>query len=175
MTAKASELPLGLEAQHMRVKHGFLWFRRGLLVILVGLCVAALANVFGQRQTTTTLSSGAATLTVDTPQRLRSGLIFTSRYTVVPRRKLQDMRLVLAPDWWRGMTLNAEAPQPSSEDSNSTGVILDYGQIDAGDTMNVWISWQTNPTTYGARDETVYLYDGTTQLIRMPLNLVIFP
>lgn len=171
----ADGLPFGIEDRHRAPRTEWLWPRRVLLVVLTAVLVAALANVFGQRQTITTVDASAAALTVDSPERLRGGLIFTSRYTVLAHQPIQDLRLVLAPGWWHGMTLNAEAPNPGSEGSNSLGVVLDYGQINAGQSIDSWISWQVNPTTYGIRDETVYVFDGARLLLQMPRTLVIFP
>ncbi len=142
---------------------------------MAALCGLALANVFGQRETTTRADSSTASLTVDSPDHLRGGLMFTSNYVIAAHSTIHDARLVLAPGWWNGMTLNAEAPQASSDASNAHGVIFDYGQLNAGDTTPIWISWQVNPTTFGYRDTTVWLYDGSQLLVTLPRSVVVFP
>jgi hypothetical protein len=39
----------------------------------------------------------------------------------------------------------------------------------------VWISWQTNPTTFGRRSQDVALYDGGTELMTVHRTLTVFP
>ena len=51
------------------------WVRRGVLVVFVALIALGLANVFGQRATTSSAAGAAAELTVEAPSRLRGGLL----------------------------------------------------------------------------------------------------
>src|SRR5207247_9351148 len=116
---------------------------RGLGVRLVALvCVLGLGNLFGQGWTWTRVDGSAASLTVNSPEHLRGGLVFTSEVTVIAHRRLADAQVHLSSDWFRGMTFNGIAPEPESMSSTGDTVTLDYGPIDAGQSMPFWISWQ---------------------------------
>lgn len=169
-------LPLGLDRdRHVERSRHSPWPRRVALVLMAAFCALGLANVFGQVASVSRAGGTAASLTVDSPLRLRGGLIFTSVITVDAHRQIQDARLVLSPGWFSGMTLNALSPQSSQDSSTAQGTVFDYGQVDAGVTMPVWISWQTNPTTVGARDQDVLLYDGPTLITAVHRQVVVFP
>jgi len=171
-----TELPLGLDRDaHVDRRRHSPWPRRLALVLMAAFCSLGLANVFGQVSSLSRAGAPSASLSVDSPLRLRGGLIFTSVITVQAHRQLQDARLVLTPGWFSGMTLNAMAPQSSQDSSNDRGTAFDYGRLDAGSSMPVWISWQTNPTTVGARDQDVLLYDGPTLIAAVHRQVVVFP
>src|SRR5205807_10444592 len=123
----AKELPVGLEreAHVLRSRHAP-WPRRVVVVFLAAAVVLALLNTFGQQPTVTTASVASATLTVDSPERLRGGLVFTSEYTVTAHTDIHDAVLLFSAGWWRGMTLNAVAPQPSNESSSAQGISYEY-------------------------------------------------
>jgi len=101
--------------------------------------------------------------------------VFTSEYTVVAHQKLNDAQIRLAPGWFHGMTFNGVAPQPTNQSSGADGVTFDYGPVDAGQSLPFWISWQTNPTTYGFQSQDVILSDGSTQLLSIHRNVLVFP
>jgi hypothetical protein len=169
-------LPVGLDrGDHIERRRHSPWPRRAAVVLMAAFCALGLANVFGQVASVSRAGAPAATLTVDSPLRLRGGLIFTSVVTVEAHRPINDARLVFSPGWFSGMTLNALAPQSSQDFSTAQGTVFDYGQLDAGATMPLWISWQTNPTTVGARDQDVALYDGATLITAVHRQVVVFP
>jgi hypothetical protein len=171
-----TELPSGLDRQvHFERREHTPWPRRVAIVVMSAFVILGLFDVFGQASSVATAAAPAASLSVDSPTRLRGGLIFTSVITLVTRQQLHDARLVLSPDWFNGMTLNAAAPQSSQESSDARGATWDYGQIDAGVITPIWISWQTNPTTVGSRREDVLLYDGPTLILAVHRTVVIFP
>lgn len=169
-------LPAGIDRQrHIELTQHSPWPRRLVVIFLAVFCIAALANVFGQVATVKHADAGEASLTVDSPERLRGGVIFTSVITVVAHQQVQDAKLVLTPGWFNGVTLNAASPQSNQESSNSQGAVWDYGQVDAGVTMPLWISWQVNPTTFGPRDQDVLLYDGDTLVTSVNRTVTVFP
>ncbi len=174
--APQATLPTGLDRErHLHPGGHSPWPRRVTVALLVAFCCLALANTFGQVSSVNSAEAPKASLRVDSPQRLRGGLIFTSVITVATHQQLQDARLVLSPGWFDGMTLNALAPQSSQDSSNAQGVMFDYGQIDANVTTPIWISWQANPTTVGKRVENVELYDGPTLIAAVHRDVVVFP
>ncbi|MFN2583048.1 MAG: hypothetical protein ABR498_09950 [Candidatus Dormibacteria bacterium] len=145
-----------------------------MLTAMGALCLFGLINAFGQQPVITTLSNPTASLTVESPERLRGGLVFTTAITVVAHADVHDAQLLLSKGWWDGMTLNAVAPQSNMETSDARGITFDYGELQPGDTLHVWISWQVNATTVGNRDQNVVLSDGSQQVIAMPRSYTIF-
>ena len=108
------------------------WLRRGTIAIVTAVPVLALANVFGQRPSTSLARSGTATLSVATPSNLRSGLIYQARVTVDAPAGLNDAHLVLSSGWLDGITVNTIEPSVSNETSVDGGLLLSLGKIPAG-------------------------------------------
>jgi hypothetical protein len=142
--------------------------------VLAAMLALALGNVFGQQPGITTASSAAASMTVNSPERLRGGLVFTSEITIYAHSDVHDAQVLLSSGWWHGMTLNAVAPQANNETSDARGVTFDYGEIQPGATLQIFISWQVNPTTVGNHDQDVVLSDGTQPLVAIHRNFTVF-
>jgi len=169
------DLPVGLEREaHVERARHSPWPRRVVIVIALAGIVLALLNTFGQEPVYTSASSSAVSLTVEAPERLRGGLVFTTDFLITAKSDIHDLLVQMSPGWWEGMTLNAVAPQPGNESSSSQGITYEYGELKPGETMHVWISWQTNPTTVGTRDQDVTLLDGSQPLLAMQRAFTIF-
>jgi hypothetical protein len=151
------------------------WTRRILLGLLVGLVLCALLNVFGQRSSTTAASAAGATLAVSAPERLRGGLFFEGRFEIDAHQRIKRPRLVLAPGWTEGMTLNTSVPEPTTEGSRGRSLILGFDPIPAGTQFTFWSQWQVNPVNSGTRSQDVALYDGRTHLASVDRTVTIFP
>src|SRR5207248_2604749 len=109
------DTPLALDRQrHLDREHHSAIYRRLGLSLLAVMCLLGVLNLFGQRSTLTRVDASAASLTVDSPERLRGGLVFTSEITVIAHEKLGDAQVQLSSGWFRGMTFNGVVPQPSS-------------------------------------------------------------
>lgn len=150
-------------------------YRRIGLAALALVVLAALFNVFGQESTTTVASGPAGVLSVESPARLRGGLLFQTRVEVQARRPIAHPKLVLSPGWLEGITQNTVAPSPESESSSAEGLALNFSPLSAGQTLVVWMDWQVNPTTVGRRDEDVELRDGPTPIATVDRTLTVFP
>jgi hypothetical protein len=136
--------------------------------------VLALLNVFGQHATSVSYQSPSASLVINSPGRVRGGLIFTTEIVTTPHHQLHDARLYLDNGWFEAMTLNGVAPQPSTETAQGRWQVWDFGKIPAGTVFHLWISWQTNATNLGRHSQTVALYDGSTQLMTARHALTVF-
>jgi len=168
-------LPFGLErGRHLDRDHSA-WRRRAVVVVMSAFCTLALFNVFGQVAHVDHADGAAASLTVESPERLRGGDIYTTVITVSTHQPVQDVKVLLSPGWFSGFTLNAAAPQSGQDASTVQGDILDYGQLDAGFTMPIWISWQVNPTTVGEKDQDVEILDGSRLLVAVHRSVYVFP
>jgi hypothetical protein len=174
----ATHAPPGLQrSRHLDLqgRSHHVWQRRVGLVIVACLPVLALLNVFGQRAHPVVSSAPTASLTVNSPTRVRGGLIFTSEFVITPHIALKDVRLLLSDGWYQGMTFNGSAPQPSTESAAGDWQILDYGPMTAGTPYPIFISWQTNPTNVGRHSQNVMLDDGKTSILTVHRSLTVFP
>jgi hypothetical protein len=176
--SKKESAPLGLDRgrhQQLQRRTAPVWSRRVALLAVAAIPILGLLNVFGQRAHSIMYRGDGASISIDSPAHVRSGLIFTTRIVIQPTRDLHHARLYLADGWFRGMTYNAIAPQPPTQTSSGRWVILGFGSIPAGQTFPVWISWQANPTNVGRRSQDVELYEGSTRLVTANRTITIFP
>ncbi|HET7745012.1 MAG TPA: hypothetical protein VFK76_09760 [Gaiellaceae bacterium] len=171
------QLPAGLTERNLVL--GRDWRRRLvrylLLGVLAAVILAAVADGTGQRPSTTVGESDAARLSVYSPNRVRGGLLFTTRFEIRARRPLRDATLVLDPGWFEGMQVNSIVPQPRSESSNEGRVTLDLGPVAAGNHVVTFVQFQVNPTNVGRRSQDVRLYDGSRQLVLIRRTVTVFP
>ncbi|HEY1687657.1 MAG TPA: hypothetical protein VGF95_02220 [Solirubrobacteraceae bacterium] len=173
-----AQLPDGLTLERNRGLQGRLrtpWVRRVLLCCVAALPVLALLNVFGQRPSTVSASTPAASLSVTAPTRLRGGLLFEARIKVVPHQEVHHLQLVFDAGWWESMGVNSIKPEPESETSRNGKIVLEYGSWPAGKMLLCWINFQVNPTNVGNRSQNVTLEDSGTTLASVHRSLTIFP
>jgi hypothetical protein len=173
-----SDVPPGIDrARHQDLsgRNRHVWWRRVALTLVAAVPVLGLLNLFGQRAEPGTAQSLAASLQINSPARVRGGLMFTTEIVITPRQQLHDARLYLDDGWFEGMSLNGVSPQPSNQSAQGRWQVWDFGQISAGAAFRLWISWQTNPTNLGRHDHSVALYDGGTQLMTVHRTMTVFP
>jgi hypothetical protein len=151
------------------------WVRRALLGLLGLVLALGLLNAFGQRPSIFTAESPAASLEISSPARLRSGLIFQSRFHIHANREVRQATLVLDPGWLEGMTLNTVEPAPIGEASRDGRLALELGRIPAGDDYLFFLQFQVNPTNVGRRSNDVELYDGGRLLLRLDRTVTVWP
>jgi hypothetical protein len=149
--------------------------RRIVLGVLTVFGILALANVFGQHPATSEASAGFATLKVQSPSRLRGGLIFQTRIEVHARTAIAHPTLVLQHGWFESMSVNSIVPDPQSQSSADGSVRLVYPALRAGQTSTVWIYFQVNPTNVGRRSEDVALEGSTGQRVAVQRSVTVLP
>jgi hypothetical protein len=137
--------------------------------------VLALLNVFGQRPQTSSASSAAARLEVYAPTHARSGVVYAARFTVDAVRELKKAILILDPGWAEQYTLNGVAPQPVSEGSDNGKLVYVLGRVPQGKHYTLFVSLQVNPTNVGHRNQRVWLYDGSQQLVAVKRTITVWP
>jgi hypothetical protein len=170
--------PRGLDpARHVELdgRRGQPLIRRGFLVVLGVVVLLALANTFGQHPSTSRASTGFATLEVQSPSRLRGGLIFQTRITVHARTAIAHPALVLQKGWFESMSVNSMVPDPTTQTALDGNVRLAFPRIAAGGTSTFWIYFQVNPTNVGRRSENVTLLGGPGQRLEVRRSLTVFP
>jgi hypothetical protein len=149
--------------------------RWALLTLLGLLCLLGLLNAFGQRPQTHTASANGAELEVYSPERLRSGLFFMSRFTIRAERELESATLLLDPGWVEGITLNTLVPSPVGEANRDGKIVFDLGHVRAGTEHVFFLHFQVNPTEVGRRPQDVALLDGETPLLHIDRTVTIYP
>lgn len=152
------------------------WARRAILAAIVLFAVLGLANVFGQRPSTSSAATSAAELTLYAPERLRGGLLFSARFHVHARQELRNAVLVLEPGWLEGMAVNTIEPSPVGEASSDGRLTLQLGHIPKGSSYALYMQFQVNPTNLAwRRNADVLLEDGSRPILRIHHHYTIYP
>jgi hypothetical protein len=152
-----------------------IWARRSLILFMAALVAAALVGEFGQKADTLRVTAPAATLEVQSPARLRGGLLFQVRFVVEARRAIARPTIVLDRGWLEEMTLNGTAPQPKTWTSSDGTVAMTFEPLRPGTRFVAYAYFQVNPTNVGVRRENVELRDGGATLARIHRTLTVFP
>jgi hypothetical protein len=171
-------LPEGIEpeSRHPRSLRLGVWGRRVFVTVLGVIVALGLADVFGQNMSTSEASSSRATLVVDAPGALRSGLLYQVVFTVTARTAIQHPELQLSNGWFSGLTANAEVPQPSGQSSRLGGPAFALGAMQPGDRRTVRIYFQVNPTTVAwRRSVDAELDDGATRVLTVHRTMTVYP
>jgi hypothetical protein len=146
-----------------------------LLTVLGLVCLLGLLNAFGQRPQTHTAAANGVELEVYSPERVRSGLFFMSRFTIRAEREIESATLLLDPGWLEGITLNTLAPSPVGEASRDGSIAFDLGHVRAGTEHVFFLHFQVNPTEVGRRPQDVELLDGESPLVHIDRTVTIYP
>jgi hypothetical protein len=171
-------VPQGLSLERHRDLVGRahqVWYRRALVLVLVAIVALALVNFFGQKPATSHAASSAASLELQAPTRVRGGLMFQGRFTLVARQDLKTPKLILSPGWFEQITVNGFEPQPSAQTTRNGNVVLTFDSLQAGQKLVFWAYFQVNPTNIGHRSQDVELDDGNTPLLHLNRKVTIFP
>jgi len=152
-----------------------LWVRRSLFLLLPLIALVALGNGFGQRPTTTVAEVPAASLELETPARLRSGLIYQARITIDAHTRIDRPVLVLDGAWLESMTTNTIEPAPVDERSVDGSPAFELHPIAGGRRFVLYLQFQVNPTNVGRRKLTLTLLDGARPLTALTQMRTVFP
>ncbi len=170
--------PIGISGpRHLLLsgRAGLIWWRRTIVGILALVSLLGLAGIFGQCSSATLASGHGATVSVDSPPRVRGGIVLTSEVIVTTDHTVGDLRIFLARGWFQGMSVNTIEPSPTAESSNGPWVIFGFGRLLAGHQFHLWLSLQTNPTNVGGHTQDVQVWDGSTFLVAAHRSFFVFP
>jgi hypothetical protein len=166
---------LTLKQNRDRSERVELALRRTFFSLLALAALAALLNVFGQRPTESLAAASAADLRVFAPGALRGGIYYEGRFTVEAKEDIDHATLVLDGGWTEQLQINTIEPSPVGESSRDGRLALDFGHIDAGHKLVVFLQYQVNPTNIGRRSQDVELYDGEMLLTDVDRTVTVFP
>ena len=146
-----------------------------ILTLLAFFCLLGLMNTFGQRPDTAKGVTEGVELEVYSPEKLRSGLFFMSRFTIRAEREIEAATLVLDPGWLEGITLNTLVPSPVGEANRDGQIAFDLGRVRAGTEHVFFLHFQVNPTEVGRRPQDVELLDGESPLLHIDRTVTVYP
>ena len=149
--------------------------RRVGYALLAAVALLGLANVFGQRPSTTTTDAQQARLELYAPSHVRGGLLYMARFRVTAKQDLKKATLVLAPGWAESVSINTIEPSPVDETSDDGRLSFELGPIAAGKSFVLFMEFQVNPTNVGRRSENVELRDGDTHIATLERTVTVFP
>jgi hypothetical protein len=150
-------------------------FRRAVLAVLIVIVLAALLDLFGQKMTTNRAGGVRGTLTVESPDRVRGGLMFTTRFTIEAHSRLAQPKLVLDSGWLAGMQVNSIVPQPKDETSIQGRTVFTFEPLPAGGRQDYFVGFQVDATTLGRQPQDARLMDGAKTLARVRRSLTVLP
>lgn len=174
-----ADVPDGIVLKYHRDLDGMrktLWPRRLIIGAIGVFAVLGLLNVFGQRPANATADAAQASLTLNVPDHLRGGLLFSARFHITAHHDVKDAVLVLDQGWAEGMAINTIEPGPVGEASRDGKISLDLGHIPAGQSYVLYMQFQANATNVAwRRPAGVELLDGSTRLLHIDRKVTIYP
>jgi hypothetical protein len=174
----AAEIPDRIVLEQHRDLDGrshAIWYRRGLVGLLVAFLLLGLFNVFGQRPAGHTVETPQASLELYAPSKVRGGVFFEARFTITAHTDLKNAVLQLSPGWAEGMQMNSIEPSPLGEASRNGDFLFTLGHIPAGQKFRLFMQFQVSATNVGRRHADVTLYDGAKKLIHMSRLITVYP
>jgi hypothetical protein len=153
------------------------WLPNLLFAAICLVPLLALLGVFGQSPDVTRVAdpTGAATLELSAPTKVRSGVLFEARFDIRAKRQIKHAMLVLDSGWLESMSLNTMEPSPAAETSRNGSIALDLGAIPAGTLWRQYLEFQVNPVNAGSQSQGVTLYDGKVQLLHIDRDMTVWP
>jgi hypothetical protein len=153
------------------------WIRRALLTLLALFVLGGLMSLMGQTPTTIRSEGERGAVSLTTPPTLRGGLMFQTKITIEagPSAPLHSPELVLSKGFLDGLTLNTLEPGPAEEESDADHLTLTFPRLDPGKATTVWIDYQVNPTTVGARTQELALLDDGDPVADVALPVEVLP
>lgn len=158
------------------MRRSAVWVRRAIIGLITAVCIAGLANVFGQRPESTQADTPAAKLSVYAPSAARGGDLFEARVHITAKREIKNAILKLDPGWAEGMSMNTIEPSPLGQASADGRLSFDLGHIPAGRSFILFMQFQVDPTNVAwHRPQNVELDDGNAVLAVIHHSITVFP
>ncbi|HEV2591381.1 MAG TPA: hypothetical protein VGU02_05750 [Gaiellaceae bacterium] len=153
-----------------------IWMRRAILGLIAVLCLAGLANVFGQRPESASADVPAAKISLYAPSAIRGGDFMEARFHITAKRDIKKATLKLDPGWAEGLSVNEIEPSPLGQASDNGRLSLTLGHIPAGQSFILFMQFQVNPTNLAwRRPQNVELDDGDQVLAIIHHSLTVYP
>jgi hypothetical protein len=145
------------------------------LLVLGGIVLWGLSGFAGSRTHEHAADASALKLSVTTPSLIRNGELYETTIDVAARRRIGKLVIGVTPALWRETTVNSMTPAPADESSEGGLFRFVYGPVKAGDSFQVKIDLQINPSLFGDNAGRVVAFDGDERLAEVPLRLRVLP
>ena len=146
------------------------------LAVLSVLMLAALLGVLGGGKSPPVVAQASeARVTVVAPRVIRNGEFFEMRIRVEARQPLSKAVVVVPASLWRDMTINTMIPAPAEEKAGQGAFRFDYGELKAGDVLDIKIDGQINPPLFAGTKGGIALHDGERPLVEIPFDIRVLP
>jgi hypothetical protein len=168
--------PDGIAQEHIEPGHRLRRHSSVLSLFLLGALLAfALTGWLGSSSQTERVDSAAAQLELSVPKVLRSGSFSQTLIKVHARQDIGELVLAFEPSIWREVTTNSIVPTPA-EETHADGLLrFSFDPLAAGESFELHIQQQVNPSRFGANRGRFVLLDGERPLLEVPLSYLVLP
>lgn len=167
--------PDGIEPRHIHEAHGSGMMTWGGVVLLGAVMLLALFGVFGSESTLSAAGEGVQ-LTVEGPERIRSGEYFEMMFTIETEREIRDAVLSVDADLWHDLTINTMLPTPTEEGFEDGSFDFHYGALPPGTRLLVKVDGQVNPDyPPGPNQGAIDITDGPSTLASVDYTITVLP
>lgn len=146
----------------------------------IGLAVLALAMAFaltGLAGVEERLAdeSDVATVTWDSPARIRNGEFFEMRLSVDAHEAIDELVVGVEAALWEDFTINTFFPAATEELSEDGELLFSFGPLEAGTSFLMKVDAQINPDMLWRNEGTVTVYDGEQPIAEVPVVIEVLP
>lgn len=168
--------PAGVERKHVHEASGSVFHRGpfglGALAIILA---PAFFGVYGS-DTKLAAAGNGVRFDVEGPGRTRNGEFFELTLSVEAQRNLQDLIVLIGADLLRDVTVNTLLPDPSEHGFRDGSFEFRFGQLAAGESLNLKLDAQINPGhAPSANQGTIAVADGETVLAKVSYVMEVLP
>lgn len=169
--------PDGLHAGHASPRSALHRHASPLSILLLAafLGVALTGWMGGRMPSPHVIEGSAARMSISAPAIVRNGIFFEVSIDVSAKRDIADVVLAVEPHLWRRQTQNSMIPAAANEAYGEGGFRYSYGPLGAGEALHVKADFQINPDLMWGTSGSIRLFDGTSELLRQPLELKVWP
>lgn len=168
--------PDGIAEGHIEPDHRLQGHSSVLSLCVLGALLAfALTGWLGASTRNERIDSAAAQVDLSVPKVLRSGSFSQTRIKVHARQDIDELVLAFEPSIWREVTTNSIVPSPA-EETHAGGLLrFSFDSLDAGESFELHIQQQVNPSRFGMNQGRFVLLDGERPLMELPLSYLVLP
>lgn len=171
------DFPEGLGDPHLQEPPPLVRHASPLSLLILGTILALAAGGFvgGVGQSHLVTTGEDSRLEVETPEVLRNGEFFEMVVRATPGRPVADLVIAVEPSLWKQLTQNSMIPAAAEESFSDGAFRFSYGEAAAGESVEVKMDFQINPSLFGGVSGAVSLLDGEAPLVSLPVSIEVRP
>jgi hypothetical protein len=169
------DYPDGIDEHHATPRRGLRRHASPLALGVFGFVIAlGVAGLLGHERDWRSEGDGV-TLTVHTPEVIRSGEFLETRVTVEAATAIEDLAIGVEQGLWEDMTVNTMIPAATEESSLDGEFRFTFGPMEAGTRFDLKIDLQVNPDIVGGNQGTLTVYDGDSPTTAVDIDVTVLP